>query len=228
MPLVEISIENKIAKITLNNGKVNAISHQLLDELNLAFDQAEEAKAVVILTGQSGILSGGYDLKTMQTSMEDAMKLVTEGSKLTRRMLAFPYPIIAACPGHAVAKGAFLLLCSDYRIGTAGPFKIGLNEVAIGMTMHYAGIEMAKGRIPIHYLNRAVMNAEMFDPENAVKAGFLDQVVDGDALMSTAEAIAGQMQKLNMRAHHGTKLKVRKEMLEAMDSAIEIDSKGSL
>jgi len=228
MELVNIEIANKIATITLANGKVNAISHQVITELNTALDQAEEAKAVVILTGQSGILSGGYDLKTMQKSMDDAMALVTEGSKLTRRMLSFPFPIIGACPGHAVAKGAFLLLSCDYRIGTAGPFKIGLNEVAIGMTMHHAGIELARGRIPINYLNRAVMNAEMFDPETAVLAGFLDKVVEGEQLMVEANAVAVQMNTLNMRAHHATKLKVRKEALEVMDTAIEVDSTGSL
>jgi enoyl-CoA hydratase len=228
MELVSVEIENKVAKITLQNGKVNAISHQVIDEFNAALDQAEEAKAVVILTGKSGILSGGFDLKTMQKSMGAAMALVTEGSKLTRRMLAFPTPIIAACPGHAVAKGAFLLLCSDYRIGTAGPFKVGLNEVAIGMTMHHAGIEMARNRIPMNYFNRAVFNAEMFDPEDAIQAGYLDKVVDGEQLMATAEAVAAQFNKLNLRAHHGTKVKARKDLLEKMDWAIEVDATSSL
>tara|TARA_R110001592_G_C13149196_1_gene748016 strand:+ start:499 stop:1185 length:687 start_codon:yes stop_codon:yes gene_type:complete len=228
MEFVNVLIEEGIANITLQNGKVNAISQQVIEELNSALDQAEEAKAVVVLTGQTGILSGGYDLKTMQKSMADAMALVTQGSKLTRRMLAFPTPIITACGGHAVAKGAFLLLCSDYRIGVNGAFKIGLNEVAIGMVMHHAGIEMARGRMPINYFNRSVINAEMFGPEQAVNAGFLDLVVEPEQLMETAKKVATQFKTLNMRAHHGTKLKLRKELLETMDLAIELDAKGSL
>lgn len=228
MEFVDIQIEEGVANIALHNGKVNAISHQVIEELNAALDQAEKEKAVVILSGQPGILSGGYDLKTMQKSMTDAMALVTEGSKLTRRMLAFPTPIIVACAGHAVAKGAFLLLCSDYRIGVNGAFKIGLNEVAIGMVMHHAGIEMARGRMPINYFNRSVINAEMFDPQQAINAGFLDMVVEPDDLMATAKHVATQFKTLNMRAHHGTKLKLRKELLEAMDQAIELDAKGSL
>ena len=228
MDLVTIQIEDGIANIQLKNGKVNAISHQVITELNAALDQAEAAKAVVVLTGQPGILSGGYDLKTMQESMTAAMALVTEGSKLTRRMLAFPTPIITACPGHAVAKGAFLLLCSDYRIGIKGDFKLGLNEVAIGMVMHHAGIEMARGRMPINYFNRSVINAEMFNPEQAIAAGLLDIVVEPEHLMATAQKVAGMMKSLNMRAHHGTKIKARKELLAAMDQAIELDAKGSL
>ena len=228
MELVNIEIADKIAKISLNNGKVNAISHQVIEELNAALDQAEEAKAVVIFSGKEGILSGGYDLKTMQKSMTDAMALVTEGSKFTRRMMSFPFPIIVACTGHAVAKGGFILLSADYRIGVEGPFKIGLNEVAIGMTMHHAGIEMARNRMPANYFNRSVMNAEMFSPEDAIKAGFLDQIVAPEQLMATAEQVAAQMKTLNMRAHHGTKIKARQAYLETMDKAIEIDSTGSL
>jgi len=228
MELVKTDIKNKIATITLQNGKVNAISPQMVDELNKALDQAELENAVVILTGQVGMFSGGFDLKTMKASSEAAVALVTEGSKLARRMLAFPTAIIGACTGHAIAKGAFLLLSCDYRIGCAGNFKIGLNEVAIGMTMHNAGIEIARNRIPKNYLTRSVINAELFSPETAVSAGFLDEVVEESQLLNTAQAIAKQMLTLNMTAHHGTKLKERQSTLAALDSAIEVDAQSIL
>lgn len=228
MELVSLEIENNIATITINNGKVNAISPQVVAEINSALDQAEQQKAVVILTGTTGILSGGYDLNTMKASSESAVALVTSGSTLARRMLAFPTPIIAACNGHAIAKGAFLLLSCDHRIGSEGAFKIGLNEVAIGMTMHYAGVELARNRIPRNYLTRSVINAELFDPETAVLAGFLDQVVEEQQLMATAQKLAKQMLALDMTAHHGTKLKERKEILAALDAAIEVDTKATI
>lgn len=224
MELINLTIENNIATITLQNGKVNAISHQVIEEIHSALDQAEAAKAVVILTGQAGIFSGGYDLKTMKASSDSAISLVTAGSKLSRRMLAFPLPIIAACSGHAVAKGAFLLLSCDFRIGSEGAFKIGLNEVAIGMTMHQAGIEIARNRIPTHYLSRSVINAELFAPQVAISAGFLDIVVAAEQLMASAQAVATQMLALNMTAHHGTKLKERKDILAALDAAIALDA----
>jgi enoyl-CoA hydratase len=223
MELVKINVENQIATITLQNGKVNAISPQVIEELNQALDQAEQNNAVVILTGHPGMFSAGYDLKTMKESAESAIALVTSGSKLTRRMLAFPTPIIGACSGHAIAKGAFLMLSCDYRIGCAGNFKIGLNEVAIGMTMHQAGIELARNRVPINYLTRSVINAELFDPQTAVLAGFLDQVVESDELIATANALAAQMLKLDLIAHHGTKLKERNDILTALDNAVELD-----
>lgn len=228
MELIDLEINEKIATITLKNGKVNAISPQVITEINNALDQAEAANAVVILTGQAGIFSGGYDLKTMKESSASAISLVTAGSTLARRMLSFPLPIIGACSGHAIAKGAFLLLSCDVRIGSIGAFKIGLNEVAIGMTMHQAGIELARNRVPINYLTRSVINAELFSPETAIMAGFLDTTVAPEQLMETAISIANQLLTLNMAAHHGTKLKERKEVLNALDAAIKMDSTMTL
>ena len=120
------------------------------------------------------------------------------GSTLARRMLAHPQPIIVACPGHAVAKGAFVLLSADYRIGVEGPFNIGLNEVKIGMTMHHVGIALARDRLTTPAFQRSVINAEMFSPQGALAAGFLDQVVAPEQLLSAAVEVAQQMKKLNV------------------------------
>mgnify|MGYP001766070720 FL=1 len=226
--LVGFALNDGIAVLTLNNGKVNALSPEVLAALNAALDRAQEAGAVVVLTGQPGILSGGYDLKVMMKGPEQAIALVTAGSMLTRRMLAHPQPIIVACGGHAVAKGAFLLLASDYRLGVEGDFLIGLNEVQIGMTMHHVGILLARDRLSPAAFQRSVINAEMFAPQAAMAAGFLDRVVAPDQMMATALEVGKQMKKLNLVAHRNTKLKVRKALLDALDSAIEADGRTSL
>jgi len=122
-----------------------------------------------------------------------------------------------------VAKGAFLLLSADYRIGVEGPYKICLNEVQIGMTMHHAGIELARDRLSRAAFQRSVNNAEIFDPQGAVEAGFLDKVVPAEQLQDTALAAARELKKLNMLAHKNTKLKVRKGLLDLLDKAIELD-----
>ncbi|MDP3976574.1 MAG: crotonase/enoyl-CoA hydratase family protein [Pseudomonas sp.] len=221
--LISYQLEDGIATLTLCNGKVNAISPDVIAAFNAALDRAEQDKAIVIVTGQPGILSGGYDLKVMTSGPQNAVALVAAGSTLARRMLAHPFPIIVACPGHAVAKGAFLLLSADYRIGVEGPFSIGLNEVQIGMTMHNVGIELARDRLDKSTFQRSVINGQMFDPQGAVDAGFLDKVVPAEQLLATAQAVAQQLKKINMNAHKNTKLKVRKALLETLDQAIELD-----
>ena len=221
--LVAYQLDDGVATLTLSNGKVNAISNEVIAGFNAALDQAEKDRAVVIITSGPGILSGGYDLKIMTSSPEAAMDLVAAGSTLARRMLSHPFPIVVACTGHAVAKGAFLLLSADYRIGVDGPFSIGLNEVQIGMTMHNAGIELARDRLNKSAFGRSVINGEMFDPKGALQAGFLDKVVAPEELTDAARTVALQLKKINMKAHKQTKLKVRKAFLETLDKAIELD-----
>ena len=221
--LVSYSLADGVATLTLANGKVNAMSPAVIADFNAALDQAEADRAVVILTGQPGILSGGYDLKVMMSSPQAALDLVASGSTLARRMLAHPQPIIVACPGHAVAKGAFLLLSADYRIGVEGAFQIGLNEVKIGMTMHQVGIAIARDRLSPALFQRSVNNAEMFNPQGALQAGFLDQVVPVEELMAAANVVAQQFKQLNLTAHKNTKRKVRKALLDLLDAAIETD-----
>jgi enoyl-CoA hydratase len=226
--LITYQLEDGIATLTLSNGKVNAISPDVIAAFNAALDQAVLDRAIVIVTGQPGILSGGYDLKVMTSGPQNAIDLVAAGSTLARRMLAHPFPIIVACSGHAVAKGAFILLSADYRIGVEGPFSIGLNEVLIGMTMHNVGIELARDRLGKSAFQRSVINGEMFDPAGALNAGFLDKLVAPEALLATAQAAAQQMKKINMTAHKNTKLKVRKALLETLDAAIELDKQHAL
>ncbi|PWG04156.1 crotonase/enoyl-CoA hydratase family protein [Polaribacter aquimarinus] len=220
--------EENYVIVAIKNGKANAISHNVIDGVNDCLDKAEQENKVVILTGQVGIFSAGFDLKVMTKSPEAAKELVTRGSQLSHKMLSFSQPIVIACSGHAIAKGAFLLLSSDYRIGTEGDFKIGLNEVQIGMTMHNAGIVIAKARLSEVYLNRSVNNAEIYNPKQAINAGFLDVIVPEIHLLPTAIKAAEMFSKLNKKAHAETKLKVRKQHLQDLEEAIQLDLESDI
>lgn len=219
--VVSYQTEKNTAIITLDDGKANAVSHVLLEELNEALDKAENDKKLVVLTGRPGKFSAGFDLSIMQESQQAAMKLVKEGAILSQRLLQFPTPVTIACTGHGLAMGGLLLLSVDYRIGIEGPFKIGLNEVAIGMTMPYFGVELGRGRLSPAYFGRAVNNAEILTPESATDAGFLDRLVPADSLLESALAVSEQLASLNMSAHHATKIRTRKPMLDAIAAGIE-------
>ena len=221
--LVSYDLKDGVATIAISNGKANALSHRVFEELNASLDRAEQDKAVVILTGQPGVFSAGYDLKEMQKGPKEAAALVNTGSSFTRRLSAFPLPVIGACSGHAIAKGAFILLSVDHRIGIEGPFKLGLNEVAIGMTMHHVGIETARHRLAPAHFYRSVVNAEIYNPEGAVEAGFLDEVVAQDKLVDRATELALHLKTLNMRAHRETKVKAKADYLALLDRCIEKD-----
>jgi enoyl-CoA hydratase len=220
-------LKDSVATITMDDGKVNAMSVAMLSALNDAFDKALADRAVVVLTGRPNTFSAGFDLKTLTAGGPDAQKMVTMGFELGHRMLSFPTPIVVACTGHAIAMGVFLVLAADYRIGADGPFKIGANEVAIGITMPYFGIEMCRQRLAPAHFNRAVIFSEMYSPTDAVPAGFLDRVVPVSDLQSEAQKFAAVMTKLNMTAHAASKLRMREQTLKAVSAAIKAD-KGML
>ena len=137
-----------------------------------AIDQAEnEAKAIVRRT--PGKFCAGFDLKTMTSSPAAAVELLTRGCDLYMRLYGCPLPVIIAASGHAVAGGALLVLCGDYRIGIEGPFKVGLNEVAIQMPIPILAIEMARDRLTPNALTEATLGARLYDVADAVGVGHI-------------------------------------------------------
>ncbi len=219
--IVSYQEKENVATITIDDGKANAVSPQFVEEVNAALDQAESDTAVVVLTGRPGKFSAGFDLSIVTQGGEATAKLTRSGAELAARLLGFPTPVIIACNGHSIAMGALLLLSTDLRIGVAGDYKIGLNEVAISMTMPYFGVEIARARLAPVYFNRSVANAEIYNPQGACEAGFLDVIVPEEQLMETAMQSAQELAKLDMAAHHATKLRVRENALNAINAGIK-------
>jgi enoyl-CoA hydratase len=219
--LATYELDGSIATIVLDDGKVNALSAQMLQEIHAALDQAERDHAVVVLTGRENFLSAGFDLKVFAGGdPERVLEMLSLGAGLTERMLAFPTPIVVACPGHAVAAGSFLLLAADLRIGVEGPFQMGLNEVKIGITVPTFAIELARQRLHPAHFDRAVVSATMYGPADAVVAGFLDRALPAEELREASHQAAVELAALNLQAHLATKLRARAGSLQAIRAAI--------
>ena len=221
--LVTYRLRDSVATITMDDGKVNALSLAMLTELGAALDRASADRAVAVLTGRKGVFSAGFDLPVLRAGGTEAAKLLHAGFDLAARLLAFPAPVLVACPGHAIAMGAFLLLSGDYRIGASGPYKHTANEVAIGMAVPQAAVEICRQRLTPACFHRAVVLAEVFLPEDAVAAGFLDRVVPPAELAEAAAAAAAELARLDLDAHAATKLRARRLAVAALREAIDAD-----
>ena len=222
--LASYELDGRIATITMDDGKVNAFSIPMLQAVHAAFDQAERDGAVVVLTGRESYFSAGFDLKVFASGdVEQVVEMLRLGATLAERILGFPTPVLAACNGHAVAAGSFMLLAADLRIGTEGPFRLGLNEVKIGLTMPWFAVELARQRLQPAAFSRAVVNATMYGPADALSAGFLDRVVGEGELRAASIQEAAELAELNAAAHTATKLRARAGALAAVRSAIETE-----
>jgi enoyl-CoA hydratase len=215
--LLTYETQDGVASVTLDDGKVNALSITMLRELHAALDRAEADEAVVLLRGREGFLSAGFDLKVFREEPERLGEMLRLGAELCARLLAFPRPVLIASAGHAIAAGSFLLLAAD------GPFDIGLNEVRIGLTLPLFVVELARHRLTPPHFDQALVTARMYRPAAAVEAGFLDRVVAPEELDSAAEAATQDLVALNPEAHAASKLRVRGTAIAALREAIEAE-----
>jgi enoyl-CoA hydratase len=221
---VTYRLEDRIATITMDDGKVNALSPGMLAEIGAAFDRAAADGAVVILSGREGRFSGGFDLNVLMSGRPEAFEMVLAGFELAYKVLSFPRPVVIACTGHAVAMGVFLLLSGDHRIAAAGSYKLVANEVAIGLTMPRAAVEICRQRLAPAHFQRAVLLSAAYSPETAVAAGFVDEVVPASELAAAARGVAVALGKLDAAAHAATKARAREASLRALRAAIDADA----
>jgi enoyl-CoA hydratase len=224
---VSYSVNESVATITLDDGKVNALSPAMLADINGALDQAESDIAAgtvkaVVLAGNSRVLSGGFELSVFASGDAAAgLGMLTAGFELSVRTLSFPAPVVIAATGHAIAMGSFLLLSGDHRVGS-DKTRCQANEVAIGMTLPIAAIEIMRMRLTRAAFSRAVSVAATFTGEDAITGGWLDEIVGRDEVLARAQSVAAEYAAtLHLKAHLASKLKARASAIEAIRAGID-------
>lgn len=220
---VHYDLNDGVATLRIDDGKRNALSPQVLGEIYSALDRAEADRASVIITGRDTVFSAGFDLHVMKRGGMNALRMLRAGYALPARVMTYPYPVIAACNGHSLAMGVFLMLSADYVIGCNGDFRIAANEVAIGLPMPRVAATVLQHRLNPAAFQRAATLAEYFDVESARDAGFFDELVESDALASRAEACARQFRELNIAAHTATKRRLRAPVVRKIRRSIPLD-----
>ncbi len=222
-PPVAYQLIDGVAVVTIDDGKANAITGQVLEDLHGALTRAEEEARAVVIAGREGRFSAGFDLATMTASVESMRTLVVDGARLLMRLYGLGLPTVAACTGHALAAGALVLLSSDHRVGADGPFKIGLNEVSIGMALPVFAVELARERLAVSEFGPATLQARIYDPAGAVTAGYLDRVVPSDQVLDQALADALRLAELRSGAYARTKSVARQAVISRILTTLDAD-----
>ena len=217
---MEYELIENTAVLSFDDGKANVIGHDFMNAIHEGLDRAEKEAKAVVITGRTGLLSGGFDLKEIEKGAAAIKAMMDQGASMFFRLFSDPQPLVIACTGHAIAAGAFLLLTADNRIGAAGDFKIGLNETAIGSRFPVFGIELAKARLNPAYLTRSFIQSQAYSPEEAVQAGFLDQVGPAESLMDTAIALAQRLAELPASAYAQNKRDIRQPAIDTIRASL--------
>lgn len=217
------SLEDSVAIVRMDDGKANALSVAMIDALLSALDRAQREAKAVVLAGRDERFCAGFDLRVMMSGPEQATALLKRGSELLMRLYEAPLPLVIACTGHALAGGALVVLTGDVRIGAAGAFKLGLNEVAIGLPVPVLAMELARDRLVKTELHRATLLATIYAPDDAVRAGYLDEVVAPDQVMARAKAEAARLGALPNGAYRATKARLRGATIAHVRDSLERD-----
>ena len=204
--IATIKKEDDISIITLDDGKANVFSPKMSNQLNACLDQVDTESGCLIITGREGMFSAGLDLKVIQSGDVDRIvEMSSSAFKLLARIFSFPRPVIAACSGHGIALGTFLICCCDYRIGIKGDYMLGANEMRTNMVIPTPILELIKFRVNDSHKYRAVLGAEMYNFNQAQEAGLIDDVVDIDNLMSAATEKAKDLATMGHPSYTMTK-----------------------
>jgi enoyl-CoA hydratase len=221
---VQLTIDDGVAVVRLDDGKANAVSHTLIEQLHAALDRADAEATAVAFVGREGKFSAGFDLSVMTQGADATRGLVKAGGELLMRVFTHPQPTVAAVTGHALAAGALLCLASDTRIGSAElPARIGLNETAIGMGLPWYGVRLGEARLSVRHRQRSVLQAEIYDMAGALDAGYLDELVAADAVETTAIERARQLGQLPRGAYAFTKARLRQSLADEVLLGLDAD-----
>ena len=219
---VQVRYENEIAILELDDGKANALGHDAISSLVEKLDEVQDAGAVV-LSGRPEKFSAGFDLAVMKSGEDAAREMLRSGVELFLKCYSFPRPIVAACTGHALAAGAILLMSCDLRIGAKGEFKIGLPELAIGMSLPFFATELARDRLSKRHFTKATALGQTYDPDGACDAGFLDDSVPPDEVLPTALARAESLKSIGKTQLSLTRSTARGETIKKIEDSLEAD-----
>ena len=221
--LVSYALEDKVAIVRMDDGKANALSKEMIAALLAARTRAAAEASAMVLAGRPERFCAGFDLRVMMSGPENATALLKAGSELLMRLYGATLPLVIACSGHALAGGALVVLTGDYRIGAAGAYRLGLNEVSIGLPVPVLAMELARDRLSKRALVHATLLAQIYDPEAALAAGYLDATVPADELLARARAEATRLAALPRTAFRATKTRLRGATIAHIRASLEAD-----
>ncbi len=219
MNTIKVSVKDRLATITLNRGKSNALNGELIAELDAMLKNiaADDHIGGVILTGNAPFFSAGLDLVELYNyTEEEAKSFWIQFLSFTANLVSFKKPLIAAISGHSPAGGCVMALACDYRIMAEGNYIIGLNEVPVGIIVPNSIFQLYAFWIGRAEASRSLLTGKLYNPEEALKVGLIDEIVKNESLLTAAERKIKKYMELESNTWSQSKLNIRQELIVAV------------
>lgn len=221
---VTTSDDGAVRLVTLDDGKVNALALPTLQALAAAVAVAETERRPLLITGRGAVFSAGFDLTTLRGNAADALAMLMAGAQLALQLQRYPWPLVTAVNGHAMAMGAFLVLCGDVRIGLSDTAaRIAANEVAIGLTLPRFATALLRHRLSPAAFDLAAVTASPFVGQDAVAAGWFTELASAAELLPHARRRLAALAALDATSYSATKRRVREHVVRELEAAVADD-----
>jgi enoyl-CoA hydratase len=213
-----LSFDGGVALVRLSAGKANAMSTELLDQIQRAMVELESSGArSAVITGYDRYFSAGLALPTLIDLDRPKMKtFIDHFNRTMARVFCCPIPVVAAINGHAIAGGCVLALQADVRIMAEVEARIGLNEVELGIGLPAVVVESLRLAVPPRALVPVALEARLFAPREAQGIGLVDEVVPAGELVKHAALRARKLGSPPASGFAQVKAALRRPALEAI------------
>ena len=221
--MIRVESTDGIALVRFERPPANAIELEsaTLLEATLARLEAEDGTRAVVLTGHSEFFSAGLDLKVVPTYGPDQQRaMVMAINRLVGRLYGLGVPAVAAVNGHAIAGGLVVVLACDFRVGRRGAYRLGLTETRAAVPYPVAAMTVVTTELAPAVARRAVLLARNGTPETALADGILDELQNGDAVLSRAVDVARELAALPRSAYASIKRQLRATALHRIDNVL--------
>lgn len=218
-----LHVDGKIAVLTLDDGRGNAIGPALLERLECLLPEAEAGHALVI-HGRERLFCGGLDLPALATFDRRRMEeFFTAFNRVHARLLSFPRPIVTVARGSAIAGGAILFCAGDLRLATPEG-KIGVNETVLGMSFPTPALELVRCALGEPRAAEASLSGRIYEGDERVRVGFVTEVVSADRIASRAMECAVELAAADPEAVAQVRRQLRRDAIERVRVHAERDT----
>ncbi|PST84735.1 enoyl-CoA hydratase/isomerase family protein [Pedobacter yulinensis] len=218
MNTILVNVRDRLATITLNRPKSNALNREMIGELNDMFVNiaADDQIAGLVVTGKEPFFSAGLDLVELYGYNEaETESFWRQFLEFVQTMVSFPKPFVAAVSGHSPAGGCIIALAADYRVMAEGKYIIGLNEVPVGIIVPESIFELYAFWLGKAAAARSLLEGRLFQPAEALAAGLVDEVVNPAGLLTAAERKITKYMQLERNTWQQSKLNIRRSLIAA-------------
>lgn len=224
MSFLNIEVKDDVTYVTLNDGKANTLNTSSIAALTGAARELEKGRGGVVVTGSGRFFSAGLDLnEVLALDVTQLQDFAVRFEEMGRAWFSLPRPVVSAINGHCIAGGLILALTADFRMAAKSELKLGLNEVALGISLPPIVYHLLEPACSPSEVATVLLDAKIYGPDDALRAGLVHQVHEAQDLVPQAAKLAAKLGATPGPAYADAKAIIRRHAMQKISALTPAD-----